>query len=270
MASANDAAVALAEHVAGSVPAFVQLMNRWARSLGLDHTAFRDPTGLDDRGVSSASDVAALSRAVLGHPFLAHVVRTREHRFPGPGGVREVANRNVLLWLYPGAIGVKTGFTSAAGYTLAAAADRGGTRLLAVILGNPGPPFGRGAALLDYGFGAFRRAVLATRGEPLGEVAVGGQPVPVRAGRDLARLVRRSPPARVERVLIPVGGLSLPVGEGEVVARLVVRVDNRPAGSVPAVAAATVTAGPPALQEAARAVLQVLGTVARLLARAFL
>src|SRR4029453_14218526 len=104
---------------------------------------------------------------------------------------RIVQNRNVLLWLYPGAIGVKTGFTSPAGFCLVGAAQRGNERLVAVVLGAPGEPFSAAATLLNYGFDAFEYRTLLREGERLDDVDVGGRGVSVRAGGEPRGLIPR-------------------------------------------------------------------------------
>ncbi len=127
LGSANDAAVALAEHVGSSIGGFVTMMNARARQLGMRHTRFRSPNGLDDRGYSTALDLATLTRAVYQHRAFESIVAAKFHTIPGPGTkVRRVQNRNALLWLYPGAIGVKTGFTTPAGHCLVAVSRSSG------------------------------------------------------------------------------------------------------------------------------------------------
>ena len=123
--SANDAAVALADHVSGSVEGFVADMNAEAGRLHLRDTRFASPNGLDDTGYSSARDLAALTRAAFESPLFASIVATKFHTIPAPSGSpRMIQNRNVLLWLYPGAVGVKTGFTTPARFCVVAAATR--------------------------------------------------------------------------------------------------------------------------------------------------
>lgn len=139
--SGNDAARALARHVGGSVRRFVPLMNRRAAEMGLRCTHFTTPDGLEDEGNHScAVDLAAQARAVLDHPLLAKVVRTRRAVEPLPikGGKVWLYNNNPLLRLgYPGTIGVKTGYTDAAGHCLVAAVRRRGRRLGIVLLHSP-------------------------------------------------------------------------------------------------------------------------------------
>jgi len=153
--SGNDAAIALAQRVSGTVPAFVALMNRRAAELGLTCTRFSSPSGFVDRGNRScAADLAALSKAVLAQPRLARIVRTRSAIRPMAikGGKVYLYNHNPLLRTgYPGTLGVKTGFTDQAGRCLVAAARRKGRRLGVVLLHSPDP--GRQAQqLLDRGF----------------------------------------------------------------------------------------------------------------------
>jgi D-alanyl-D-alanine carboxypeptidase len=153
--SGNDAAIALAQRVSGTVGRFVTRMNERARSLGLSCSRFSSPSGFEDRGNHScATDLAAMARAVLDEPRLARIVKRRRAVLPFPikGGRIFLFNNNPLLRTgYPGTIGVKTGFTNAAGRCLVAAAQRGGRRLGVVLLHSPDP--GRQArVLLDRGF----------------------------------------------------------------------------------------------------------------------
>ena len=153
--SGNDAAIALAQRVSGTVARFVARMNAQARAFGMSCTHYTSPDGFEDAGNHScATDLAALARAVLDQPRLARIVKRRRAVLPFPikGGRIYLYNNNPLLRTgYPGTIGVKTGFTDAAGRCLVAAAKRGGRRLGVVLLHSPDP--GRQArVLLDRGF----------------------------------------------------------------------------------------------------------------------
>ena len=159
--SGNDAAIALAQRAAKTVPRFVRLMNRTAESLGLVCTRFSSPSGFVDAGNHScASDLAAIARAVLREPRLARVVARREAKlaFPIKGGKLWLYNNNPLLRQgYPGTTGVKTGYTDAAGRCLVATARRGPIKLGVVLLHSPDP--GKQAMqLLDRGFAASSHA----------------------------------------------------------------------------------------------------------------
>jgi D-alanyl-D-alanine carboxypeptidase len=157
--SGNDAAIAIAQQAAGSVPAFISLMNARARSMGLACTRFSTVSGIRDRGNHScAPDLAALARAVLREPRLARVVRRRSAvlRFPIKGGKLYLYNNNPLLRAgYKGTTGLKTGYTEAAGRCLVATVRRGGRHLGIVLLDSPDP--GRQAQrLLDRAFSRTR------------------------------------------------------------------------------------------------------------------
>jgi D-alanyl-D-alanine carboxypeptidase len=159
--SGNDAAIALAQHVGGTVPRFVRMMNERARQLGLACSRFASPSGIVDRGNwSCAPDLALLARDLLDQPRLARIVRTRLTTMPLPirGGKVWLANHNPLMLAgYPGVDGVKTGFTDAAGHCFVAAVHRGRTRLILVLLDSPDT--GRQAErLLDAGFAALGAA----------------------------------------------------------------------------------------------------------------
>jgi len=146
--SGNDAAQALALHVSGSEEAFVAAMNARAAELGLSHTHFLNSHGLDAPGhVSSAADLLALTREAFRHPAFAHIVATPATSMGG----HDWRNRNRLLGQYPGADGVKTGTTAAAGECLVASASRDAHRLIAVVLGSD-DRYADATALLDYGF----------------------------------------------------------------------------------------------------------------------
>jgi serine-type D-Ala-D-Ala carboxypeptidase (penicillin-binding protein 5/6) len=250
--SSNDAAAALAEHVGGSVDAFVAMMNRKADDLGLTATSFRDPAGLNDAGLSTARDVAAITRAAHARPLFARIVATKFRDIPAPSGPdRHVQNRNILLWLYPGAIGTKTGFTTAAGHCLVAAADQIGMRLLVVALGAPGPDsedvFADAASLLNYGFAAFARVTFVHAGEVVGTVQVEGRPVGVRVTAGLVLLIKRDLVPTTEYRIHPHPALVLPVLAGQEMGTLAVLVDGRSIGVLDVVAAGAVSVpSPPA------------------------
>jgi len=158
--SGNDAAIALAQRAARTVPRFVSLMNARARAMGLACTRFSTPSGFRDTGNHScAGDLAAIARAVLREPRLAPIVGTRSAELPFPikGGKLYLYNNNPLLRAgYRGTTGVKTGYTDAAGSCLVATVQRGRSRLGVVLLHSPNTG-GQAQRLLDRGFAALRR-----------------------------------------------------------------------------------------------------------------
>ncbi|HXG42256.1 MAG TPA: D-alanyl-D-alanine carboxypeptidase family protein [Dehalococcoidia bacterium] len=148
--SGNDAALAIAAYVGGSVPAFVQMMNQEVQRLGLRDSQFRNPHGLDEPGhYSSAYDMAMLGRALLKRPELARIVSTRTYQPAWPGPV--LWNNNLFLYSYEGAVGIKTGYTDEARQTIVAAAERGG-RLLIVSVLRSEDVVGDASRLLDWAF----------------------------------------------------------------------------------------------------------------------
>jgi len=165
--SGNDAAVALAERIAGSEEAFVALMNERAESLGMTATTFRNPTGLPAAGhLSTARDLARLARAVLDDfPEFRGFFAEQEFTY---NGIRQY-NRNRLLRRDASVDGLKTGYTESAGYCVVATAERAGMRLIVVVLGaeTTGARFTAAERLLDYGFDAFETHKLFAKGEPI-------------------------------------------------------------------------------------------------------
>jgi D-alanyl-D-alanine carboxypeptidase (penicillin-binding protein 5/6) len=186
MASSNDAAVALAEHVSGSEEAFVREMNLTARRLGATGTHFVNPHGLDAAGhYSTAHDLALFGRALLEEPLLAAIVRRRSLALPTEAGRERFENTNLLLEGYPGAIGIKTGYTIAAGNMLVGAARRDGRTLISVVMHSE-DSFVDSERLLDYGWAKLRRRVLLPAGAEVAAIVFdpGGSTTAV-ASRDV-------------------------------------------------------------------------------------
>jgi D-alanyl-D-alanine carboxypeptidase (penicillin-binding protein 5/6) len=172
--SANDAAIALAEAVAGSVGQFATLMNARARALGARSTHFVNPHGLDDPAHhTTAYDLAVMTRYALARPRFAAIVRTRSWVLERPDRpAQELINGNKLLGRYPGADGVKTGWTAAAGQTLVATATRDGWQLIAVVLRSH-DMYGDVERLLDHGFESFTPLKVARRGDAVAAISLG-------------------------------------------------------------------------------------------------
>ncbi len=171
--SANDCAVALAEHLCGSEAAFVERMNRRAEELGLENTQFTNCTGLfdDTAHYTCALDIAVMSRELLSHEWIKDY--TTIWMDSVRDGASELTNTNKLVRYYEGCTGLKTGYTSTAMYCLSASAERDGTEYIAVIMHAESIESRNkdASALLDYGFANFRLCPL-TSGEELPEVAV--------------------------------------------------------------------------------------------------
>ena len=170
LSSGNDAALAVTECMGGAVP-FVARMNEKAAELGMENTHFANPNGLDDEAhYSTAEDMAKLAAAAMDDPVLRRVASTRTARIGG----RTLTNHNKLLSRVEGCVGLKTGYTKAAGRTLVSCAERDGVRLVAVTL-QDGDDWNDHASLYEQGFRVLRPVKAVERGLRLAaERAVGG------------------------------------------------------------------------------------------------
>ena len=244
LASANDAAATLARAVAGSQRAFVELMNRRARELGLGRTRFANPIGLDAAGAgSTARELAALARVVLRDRFLARVVAMPQALLVSGARRRIVTNRNDLVARYRWVDGVKTGHTSRAGYVLVASAHgRLGQRVLSVVLGSrsEGERDRYSLALLRYGLALYgaRTALDPRRTRRRVHIAGTSATPTVVPARRRAVVVRRGQTLAVRLRVRP--GLRAPLAARSAVGRFEVLVDGRRVATEPALLATAV------------------------------
>lgn len=174
LASGNDAAVAIAEHIGGSVEEFCRLMTARAEELGCENTVFSTPHGLPAQAHhTTAWDLALITREALKNPTFREIVSTQRATLPWAGHDydRVLNNKNRLLSSYPGALGVKTGYTKAAGRCLVFAARREEMTLIGVVLNCP-DWFNEAAGLLDRGFANWQMVTLLGAGEPVRRVPV--------------------------------------------------------------------------------------------------
>ncbi len=240
--SANDAAVVLAENVAGSEEAFVQRMNERAGELGMEETVFKNCNGLDEEGhVTSAYDVALMSRELIRHEKIKDYTLTWIDYVRD--GATQLVNTNKLIRSYKGITGLKTGTTSQAGSCITATAERNGLRLIAVILGagSTDDRFKDAAALLDYGFGGW--SVTVPESPALPDVPVKGgmeETVGAVAGESPEILMETASMGEIEQDISWVPELRAPVRKGDVIGRItysakgetVAQVDITAAGDV--------------------------------------
>jgi D-alanyl-D-alanine carboxypeptidase len=241
--SANDAAFALAEHVAGTSEAFVALMNAKARELGLRTTSFANPHGLDAPGHrSSARDLAVLTLYAMKDPTFASIVREPSVTVRSPSGItKRYENSNRLLGSYEGATGVKTGWTNRAGYCVIASAERGGVGLVAVVLGakSERDRFAQARTLLDWGFEHYSVQTLASADETAALVPVREYldvTVPAVVAETTAAPVFDLAGEVVRRVEVA-SDIAAPVAAGERLGTLRVEQAGRTIAEVPIVAA---------------------------------
>lgn len=247
VSSANDCACAMAEHIAGSEATFVEMMNIRARELGMENTNFVNCTGLDDdpnakSHLTSAYDIALMSRQLLKyHPDITKF--TTIWMDTVRGGTFGLSNTNKLVRFYPGATGLKTGFTSAAGYCLSASAQRDGMELVAVVMGSETSQdrFAACKTLLDYGFANF-----ATVQPELPQNMV----VPVRLGKQDAvtaipvtndpLLVEKAQKSAVTTTYTLEESVDAPVSQGQKLGMMTVKIGEQVIAQVPLVAEQTV------------------------------
>ncbi len=243
LGSANDAALALAEAVAGSVERFAVLMNQRAQSAGATRSTFVVPHGLyDPAHLTTARDLALVTREALRHPPFAALARQQVFTWQRHGlPPRVVVNRNRLLWTFRGADGVKTGWIQQSGQCLVASATREGRQLITVVLNGP-DAFGDAARLLEYGFANFRLSRAAARGEVVARQTLARADAPLAAvvSEELFVVAPLAAPLRREVRLR--AGLRPPIRAGETVGELVVLAAGPIVGRAPIVALEEVAA----------------------------
>lgn len=229
LCSGNDAAVAIAQAVSGSVDRFVKQMNETAQALGMEHSSFANPNGLDDeRHYSTARDMARLAQVALQNETLMRMASTRSVTI----GRRTMQNHNKLLSWMDGCLGLKTGYTKAAGRTLVSCAERNGQRLIAVTL-QDGNDWADHQTLYDYGFGTYPARNCATRGRTLTWAAVEGglaATVPLVAEESFSWPTAEG--ERLTREILLDGPLTAPVTAGETVGTAVFYLDGEEVGRI--------------------------------------
>lgn len=176
IASGNDAVVAMSEKVAGSTEAFVKMMNNKAKELGLINTNFINPHGLDEENhYTTAYDMAVMAKELLKHSKILEYTSIYEYYMPKPdGSTTWLVNTNRLVRFYDGVDGLKTGFTTVAGYCLTATAKKSDLRLISVVMGveTADKRSSDTVNLLDYGFNTYKLKVILTKEHDLGKIRI--------------------------------------------------------------------------------------------------
>ena len=242
VASANDAACALAEHIAGTEAAFAELMNARAAELGMNNTYYTNATGLpDDAQYTTARDVATLSVEMCRHPdYFKHASVWMDTLTHPSGRVTDLTNTNRLVRFYEGCDGLKTGSADASRYCLSATAEKDGLRLIAVVLGaeTSQKRFDEARAMLDYGFANYA-LVPVQEGEPLSPVPVvlgeAGTVQPVPSGEEQL-LIDKSLRQSVTRTVELEPSVQAPVSQGQRLGTLTVQADGQILAEIPLVA----------------------------------
>lgn len=230
LSSGNDAAVAIAEHMAGDEAAFAKRMTEKAKELGCTNTQFKNASGLpDDEHFTTALELARITGKALENEKFREIVSQKS---AGAGG-RTLSNHNKMLSLYEGAIGVKTGFTKKAGRTLVSAANRGGVELIAVTLNAP-DDWTDHTNILNYGFSKMERRHVAVKGEKISEISVNGgtkQKVPVCIGEDVFLSVSQNAATEIKPVCL--NTIFAPLEEGKPAGNAEIYLDGVKMGEVP-------------------------------------
>ena len=243
VSSANDCACAMAEHIAGSEEAFVSMMNSRAAELGMQDTHFVNCTGLDDSEEAkahrtSAHDIALMSRELLkNHPDIKKYTTiwmdtVRQGEFG-------LSNTNKLVRFYPGCTGLKTGFTSGAGYCLSASAERDGMELIAVVMGceTSQDRFQSCKRMLDYGFATYALVKPELQGTLTVPVTLGkSREVPAVPGDSSALLIEKALKNSVTTDITMDESVQAPVSKGQRLGTMTVRSGDRVLAQVPMVA----------------------------------
>lgn len=218
--SGNDAAVAIAEHIAGSVEEFAKMMNEKAREIGAYNTNFVNPHGLHHEDhYTTAYDLALISSYAMKNPKFVEIASTKYYKIPWPGQPwdRVLKNKNALLWDYEGANGIKTGYTKASGRCLASAALRDGMQLVCVVI-NCQPWFDDSMAILDYGFKEFRSHEVLSAGDKLGTIPVKNgfeEQVEILLNEDIVLPIREGEEKKINVKLECPESLTAPVKAGD-------------------------------------------------------
>ena len=237
--SGNDAAIALAEHTAGSEQSFASLMNAYAKQLGMTNTHYSDASGypVDDH-YSTARDIATLTRALI-HNFPKEYAVSKIKEFEWNGIKQQ--NRVTLLWRDPTVDGVKTGYTSAAGYCMDASAKRGDERMIAVVMGasSENARADSAMALLNYGFRFYETHKLYEAGKPLATPRLWkgeADQLPIGVAEDVQVTVKTGEYDKLKATMDIPSTLVAPFKKGQRVGSLDVTLDGKPLESVPLIA----------------------------------
>ena len=242
VSSGNDAAVALAEQVAGVTELFVQQMNNRAMELGMGDTHFVNPTGLPAEGhVTSAWDIALMSRELILHyPDIRRFTTIWMDTIRG--GEFGLSNTNKLIRFYDGATGLKTGSTDAAGYCISATAEREGMELIAVVLGGETSQqrFEDAKTMLNYGFSTYALADVTPEEKPVVPVKLGRTPSVEGVLSQSKLLVGKGQAGSLTRTVTLQEDLLAPVEKGQTVGTLTVQSGDTTLAELPLTAAAAV------------------------------
>ena len=265
LSSGNDAAVALALYMDDSIEDFAARMNEKARELGLTHTSFANPNGLDSEGnYSTAYDLAKITQAALNTPGFTEIVSAKTIQCGG----HYLVNHNKLLWQYEGALGVKTGYTKKAGRILVGAAEQKGRRLISVTINAP-DDWQDHKAMLDYGFSQYQETAVLSEHQQVGQLPVmsgTGQSVPAVVQEGITAYLL--PEERTEIAVYLPHFVYAPVEKGQKIGSAAVYLGEKCLGTLPVYAGENCsemgeTKGEMSMQERVQKILSGLGVASR-------
>ncbi|HHU93150.1 MAG TPA: D-alanyl-D-alanine carboxypeptidase [Halanaerobiaceae bacterium] len=240
IASANDASVAVAEAIAGTYSNFINIMNRRAQELGMKNTHFENSTGLPveyGEHYTTAYDIALMSRELVKYDQVLEWASIWVDYVQLPGREAMLVNTNKMINSYPGMDGLKTGHTQEAGYCLSATAERNGMRLISVVLGAETEKEREEltARLLDYGFNAFVKELMLTKGDQVHNVEVpdGKKTITTaEVAEDLYVVYKKGTKGSIKKEVVLQEDLKAPIEKGEVIGQELIVQDGEVLGQV--------------------------------------
>ncbi len=233
LSSGNDAALAIAEHIGGSIDEFIVMMNKRAAQMGLKNTNFMNPNGLPSNDhYTTAYDLAMISATAIQNPIFREIVSTKYQTIPWEAGDydRVLKNKNKLLWTYEDANGIKTGYTKQAGKCLVASAMKNGMQLVSVVL-NDGDMWDDSINLLDYGFENYEMCSIIEVGEELGSIPVSDglkESINIFAANDFKYPMKKG--EQFNKKVVLEQGLKAPVKSADKVGYIEIFVSNESVG----------------------------------------
>lgn len=233
--SANDASIAMAEHIAGSEEEFVKMMNKKAKELGLKDTKFQNPTGLPAKGhYSSAYDMALMAKELLKYPQITKYTGLYESYLRENTDKKFwLVNTNKLVKHYPGVDGLKTGFTNDAKYCLTATAKKNNMRVIAVVFGAPTPKSRNTqiSKMLDYAFARYETSPIYGQGETLGQVKISKgkkSKIDAKTAESVSVLIKKGEKLnKLKRDIHLKKDIKAPVHKGDKIGELVLKKDGK-------------------------------------------
>lgn len=233
--SANDAAVALGEHIAGSEDIFVKMMNEKAKKLGMENTNFANASGLPNKDhYTTAYDVALMSRELLKHNIASEWLKTYIYDMKvgkDKDKIQTLVNTNKLIKQYQGVTGLKTGSTNEAGYCLSASAQRGNLELISVIMGadNSKIRFNEAKRMLDFGFANYDSLIIGKEGEIVGSIYVEKGNINILDAtleKDSFVLLPKGKKDDIDKKVILEETLNAPIMKGDTIGKMIISING--------------------------------------------